>query len=120
MGVSHMPDELPVLSAIQDYCILNSIEIVCSSLTYFFYVEMVAEPINLQEAFDFMHRSRAGNRSPVSEHNLLFRKSDFLYRRVSCVPYRAEQSRDKGRGDLQDPGKLFRVESSHRAGIKTE
>jgi len=60
------------------------------------------------------------NSSPVSEHNILLCIPDFLHRFVSRVPHRAEHCRDKGRGDLQDPGKLFWVKATHRAGIKTE
>jgi len=60
------------------------------------------------------------NSSPVSEHNILLCIPDFLHRFISRVPHRAEHCRDKGRGDLQDPGKLFWVKATHRAGIKTE
>jgi hypothetical protein len=44
-GISRMSKEPPLLSAGQDCCILNSIDTFHSSLTYFSYVEMIAEPI---------------------------------------------------------------------------
>lgn len=50
-----------------------------------------------------------------SEQDILSWKPDLRHRTISCIPERAEHDRDEGCGDLQDPGKFFRIEPAHRA-----
>jgi hypothetical protein len=50
-GISSISEKQLVLSADQDCSILNSIDTFHSSLTYFSFIEMVAEPIVPQGAF---------------------------------------------------------------------
>ena len=57
---------------------------------------------------------------PASDQDLLAGVPDLGHRGVGCVPHRAEHDRDQRSRDFQDPGKLGRVESAHRAGVKTE
>ena len=50
-GISYKPKKQSVFSVGQFCCILNSIDTFHSSLTYFSFIEMVAEPIVLLGAF---------------------------------------------------------------------
>jgi len=52
--------------------------------------------------------------------DLLLGKPDLRHRLVRRVANRAEHRGDERQRDLQDPGILVRVESSHRAGVKAE